>query len=333
MFRLATYNLENLDEDKSPESAPSFAERATVIRPALERLRADVICFQEVNGQERPNEDRDILALKELLSTTRYANHQLITTKTESTDEAYDERNLVTALPQDWTVLETQQINQDRMEAPVFKRTVLPGEQPKPQRWERPLLHVKASAPGGAILHIINVHFKSKLATRFAPLMEDKYTWKSASGWAEGYFLSSVKRVGAALEARLVIDDIFDTDPDASIVIAGDFNAKSDEVPVMAIRGRVEETGNGDLAKRVMVPLEDNVPEPSRFTLYHHGKGEMIDHILASRRMLAAFSHTEIHNEILPDESIAFRFEADFPEPDHAPVVAAFHSDLLQSMN
>lgn len=330
MFRIATYNLENLEEDLTPDARPTFAERAAVIRPALERMRADVICFQEINGQERDGQPRDLLALRELLAPTRYAGHQLISTRTEDGAQVYDRRNLVTALPADWTVLDARQVNQDRMDAPVFKRTVLPGEPPKPQRWERPLLHVTAQAPGGAVLHILNVHFKSKLATRFDPLMEDRYTWKSASGWAEGFFLSSVKRVGAALEARLVIDDIFDADPAAAIIIAGDFNAKSDEVPVMAIRGRVEETGNGALAGRVMVPLENNVPLSSRFTLYHHGHGEMIDHILASRRMLAAFSHTEIHNEILPDESIAFRGDPDFPESDHAPVVAAFHEDLLQ---
>ncbi|MEL6236403.1 MAG: hypothetical protein AAFR46_18560 [Pseudomonadota bacterium] len=115
-----------------------------------------------------------------------------------------------------------------------------------------------------------------------------------------------------------------DADPDANVTIAGDFNARSDEVPVMAIRGRVEETGNGAMASRVMVPLEDNVPETSRFTLSHHGHGEMIDHVLASRRMLAAFHHTEIHNEILPDESITFAVDVKFAEPDHAPIVAAF---------
>ncbi|QBY02447.1 endonuclease [Rhodophyticola sp. CCM32] len=329
MFRIATYNLENLDEDTSPDSAPSFAERAAIIRPALERLRADIICFQEINGQERDGEKRDILALKDLLGGTRYANHHLLHTKTESGNEAYNERNLVTAIPADWQVLSQEQINQDRMDAPVFKRTVAGDQEAKPVRWERPLLYLKVQAPGGAVLHIVNVHFKSKLASAFSPLMEDSYTWKNASGWAEGFFLSSVKRVGAALEARLVIDDIFTEDPGAAILILGDFNAKSDEVPVVALRGRVEETGNGALAERVMVPLEDNVPESARFTLYHHGQGEMIDHILVSRRMLSAFSHTEIHNEILPDESLAFRGDRKFPEPDHAPVVAAFHDDLL----
>ena len=138
-----------------------------------------------------------------------------------------------------------------------------------------------------------------------------------------------MKRVGAALEARVVIDGIFDTDPDAAIIIAGDFNADTDEVPVNALRGRVEDTGNGALAARVMIPLENNVPESARFSLYHNGHGEMIDHIMASRSMVRSFSHTEIHNEILPDESLAFATDHKFPEPDHAPVVATFYDDLL----
>ena len=50
----------------------------------------------------------------------------------------------------------------------------------------------------------------------------------------------------------------------------------------------------------------------------------MIDHILVSRPMLAFFQHAEIHNEVLPDESGAFRVDTQFPESDHAPVVAEF---------
>jgi exonuclease III len=50
----------------------------------------------------------------------------------------------------------------------------------------------------------------------------------------------------------------------------------------------------------------------------------MIDHVLASRALLATLAHTEIHNEYLPDESGAFRTDVKFPESDHAPVVAQF---------
>ncbi len=143
-------------------------------------------------------------------------------------------------------------------------------------------------------------------------------------GWAEGYFYSSMKRVGQALETRMRIDQVFDQDPHALIAVCGDFNADSDAVPVATICGPVEETGNPDLVGRVMVPCEKNIPEPSRYSLIHHGKGEMIDHVLVSRSLLSFFKHAEIHNEALPDESGAFRTDVKFPESDHAPVVAEF---------
>jgi hypothetical protein len=105
----------------------------------------------------------------------------------------------------------------------------------------------------------------------------------------------------------------------------GDFNSDNDDVPVRAICGPVEETGNPDHGPRVLVPCEYNVPEPSRYSLLHLGRGEMLDHILASRPLLGFFRHAEIHNEVLPDESGAFRTDVKFPESDHAPVVAEFH--------
>ncbi|HRC87690.1 MAG TPA: endonuclease, partial [Thermoanaerobaculia bacterium] len=48
-MRIATFNLENLD--LPPKSALPLEVRAEVLRPALERLEADVLCLQEVNGQ------------------------------------------------------------------------------------------------------------------------------------------------------------------------------------------------------------------------------------------------------------------------------------------
>ncbi|CAN0606078.1 unnamed protein product, partial [Ectocarpus sp. 12 AP-2014] len=170
---------------------------------------------------------------------------------------------------------------------------------------------------------------KSKRPVESDDYIGSEFRWKSSSGWAEGFFMSSMKRVGAALEARLFIDQLLNTDPDAAIVLGGDLNALPEEVPVMAIRGRVEETGNPDLAGRVMVPLVQNVPKPARYTLFHRGSGELIDQILVSRTMLAAFHGTEIHNEILPDETIAFASDTKFPESDHAPVVATFDDSLI----
>ena len=136
-----------------------------------------------------------------------------------------------------------------------------------------------------------------------------------------------MKRVGQALQARLLLDDIFDNHGENSLIaICGDFNARSDEVPVKAICGHVEETGNPAHAPRLMVPCENNIPESARYSLLHLGRGEMLDHIIVSRPLLGFFRNAEIHNEALPDESGAFRQDTKFPESDHAPVVAEFEA-------
>jgi predicted extracellular nuclease len=111
------------------------------------------------------------------------------------------------------------------------------------------------------------------------------------------------------------------------IVVAGDFNATPEEIPVLAIRGDVEDTGNAALAARVLVPIEHTIPESSRYTLFHQGRGLMLDHMLITRNLLAHYRGSEIHNELLHDESAAFAVERKYPESDHAPVVATFHFD------
>jgi predicted extracellular nuclease len=172
------------------------------------------------------------------------------------------------------------------------------------------------------------VHLKSKIATSIPGQKVDSYTWKTVSGWAEGSFLSTMKRMGQALQARMLIDSIFDTHGlDSMIVIAGDFNTDQEEVAFKAICGPVEETGNPAHTARVMIPCEINIPESSRYSLIHLGRGVMLDHIFASRPMLKYFRGAEIHNEVLPDESGSFRTDTQFPESDHAPVVAEFNID------
>ena len=69
---------------------------------------------------------------------------------------------------------------------------------------------------------------------------------------------------------------------------------------------------------------ENTIPESSRYSLFHLGRGLMLDHVFASRALAAFYRGAEIHNEVLPDESGAFRTDVKFPESDHAPVVAEF---------
>jgi endonuclease/exonuclease/phosphatase family metal-dependent hydrolase len=321
-LRIATFNVENWDET-APGVRPSLAERIALMRPQIIRLRADVACFQEVHGQERAGQPRALLALAELLAGTNLEGANVVSTKPHD-NAVYDVRNIVvvTHLP----VLASQQLANDLIDKPSYRRlTRIPPDAAAVEIGvERPILHVQLALGGGSRLHVINVHLKSKIPTDIDGQKLDDFTWRSADAWAEGSFISSMKRMSQALEVRRLVDQILDGDPDARIVVAGDFNAAPEEVPVLAIRGDVEDTGNGDLSGRVLVPIEHTIPGPARYTLYHQGRGQMLDHMLVTRNLLAYYRGSEIHNELLHDESVAFAVDRKYPESDHAPVVATF---------
>lgn len=321
-LRIATFNLENLDDKQGQK--PTLQERITVMQPQLIRLNADVLCLQEVNGQEEPNRPRRLLALSKLLKGTSYAAFESAITMTADGSQVYDERNLV--ILSKFKIKYSEQIKHKYASTPSYRKvTAYPSETNAEEvTWERPILYAKVNLDNNKILHVINLHLKSRLPSNIPGQKANSYTWKTAPGWAEGFFLSSMKRVGQALETRILIDKLFDDDDDAMIAVCGDFNADSDEVPVEAIRGDVENTGNSKLANRVLIPCERTIPEPSRFSLYHHGEGKMLDHLLVSRSLLSYYKGSEIHNEVLHDESIAFATDKKYPESDHAPVVAEF---------
>jgi endonuclease/exonuclease/phosphatase family metal-dependent hydrolase len=316
-LRIATFNLENWDD--VPGSLPALDTRIAVVRPMLLRMDADILCLQEVNGQGDP---RELNALNRLLEETGYADFHFAATMAGD-GGVFAERNLVIASR--FPIAESRQFKHEFAPAPQYRKvtTVPPEVDARDIEWERPALYARIDAPGGP-LHVVNLHLKSRIPTAIAGQQLNSNTWRSISGFAEGFFVSAMKRLGQALEVRMFIDMLFDADPAARIAVCGDFNADLEDVPLAAIRGDVEDTGNGALAGRVMLPCERTVPASTRFSLYHQGRPSMIDHILLSRPLLPFYRRTEVHNELLHDESIAFAVDTKFPEPDHAPVIAEF---------
>lgn len=319
-LRIATFNLENFDD--RPGQKPTLDERIELMRPQLTRVDADVLCLQEVNGQEAVGQPRRLLALDRLLEGTPYKEFFRVSTLAANRKDVYDERNLV--ILSRFAIVESRQI--EPANNPLYRKVMAdpPETEAKVVTWERPILYARLKVGAAGELHIINLHLKSKLPTPVPGQLIGQERWKSCAAWAEGSFISAMKRVGQALQTRQVVDALFDVQPEAWLAVCGDFNAEADDVPLQAIRGDVENTNNPRLATRVLVPCERSVPQSARFSLYHQGRGEMIDHILVSRPLLAFYRHTEIHNELLHDESVAFAVDTLYPESDHAPVIAEF---------
>lgn len=321
--RIATFNLENFDNKLG--KTPTLNDRIAVMKPQIIRLNADILCLQEVNGQEIDGEPRQLLALKQLLAGTQYEGYNMVSTKTIDNFQVYDERNLIILSRYD--IISHSQLKNENIPPPEYRKvTASPAEpEAKEVEWERPILKATIKLPNEKEIHVINLHLKSKIPTPVKGQKRGFNSWKTASGWAEGFFISSMKRVGQALETRILIDQIMDDDENAFVAVCGDFNADQKSVPVMAILGEVEQTQNSELLNRVLFPCENGIPESSRYSLFYRGKGEMIDHLLVSRNMLEFYKGTEIHNEMLHDESVAYASDKKYPESDHAPIVAEFH--------
>jgi endonuclease/exonuclease/phosphatase family metal-dependent hydrolase len=315
-MRIATFNLENLD-------AP-LGGRAAILRPAFERLRADIVCLQEVNGQHVPGvSERKLLALDELLSGTAYAHFNRASTSARHGGGACDVHNLVTLSR--FPILSQRQVRHDLVPPAICHLVTADpsAETPQPITFDRPILITDIDV-AGTVLHVINVHLRAPLAAAVPGGKVAPFVWKTASQWAEGYYLSGVKRSGQALELRLAIDQLFDAAPGAHVIAAGDFNAEDHETPVRIAVGAPEDTGNPALEVRALVVLDRTADLSRRYSILHHGRPQMVDHMLASRALTGHFRSLEIHNEALADEAFAYARHMEAVGSYHAAVVAEF---------
>ena len=322
-MRLASFNLDSLDIQ--PNADVSLDDRIPILRPQLDRLRADVLCLQEINGQHLPGGGpRVLLALEKLLEDTRYQNYSRAVSTAQSDAGPADVHNLVTLTR--WPILKSQSIRNSLVPALSYRPvTSLPNAAlPLEIAFERPILVTDIELAAGRVLTIINVHFRAPIAAPICGQKESAFVWKSVAGWAEGYAIAAWKRTAQALETRLLIERLMDEDGDRFIVIAGDFNAEDRETPLKIVIGAEEDTGNGSLAKRALLVLDRSLAVDRRFSVVHHGRAQMLDHILASRPMLAYFRDIEAHNETVPDELLTFGRVRQEPGSPHAPIVAEF---------
>ena len=318
--RLATFNIENLGRRSG--GALAIEARRPTLQAQLARLDADILCLQEVNAQEgRPGPARELRDLDIVLAGTPYAAFERACTLRKSGVGPLDIHNLVTLSR--WPIRRSRQLWNEMVAPPGYRPPTSEAGDDTAIAWDRPILLCEIVIEPERTVHVINLHLRAPIAAYLADQKLASGAWKTVPAWAEGFFVAAVKRTGQAFEARLAVDEIFDTDAGALIAVAGDFNATARETPVRIIRGDPEDTGNVELAERALVPLADGADE-SGFTVVHGERRIMLDHILASRSLALACRKITIDNMSLLDETEPGWVSALRPGSYHAPVVAEF---------
>jgi endonuclease/exonuclease/phosphatase family metal-dependent hydrolase len=322
-MRIATFNIDSLDS--GPDAAIALEDRLPILRPQLARMRADVLCLQEINGQHTLGKPgRSLLALDKLLEDTPYRDYTRAVASAREGGDVADVHNLVTLSR--WPIRQARPVRHAMVPPldyrPITAEPPVPG--PITIAFERPILVTDIEVTPGRLVSVVNVHFRAPLAAPIPGQKESPFVWRSVAGWAEGYAISAWKRTAQALEARLAIDRLIDADPTRLIIVAGDFNAEDHETPLKILIGAEEDTGNGLLAERALVVLDRALAHDRRFSALHHGRPQMLDHILVNRAALAHLLGFEAHNETLSDELVSFGKARRELGSFHAPLIAEF---------
>jgi endonuclease/exonuclease/phosphatase family metal-dependent hydrolase len=319
-IRLATFNLENLGARRRGD--PDTAERVVALRPLLLRLEADIVCLQEVNATHEGGGPRRFAALEALVEGTAYAGYARAHAggTGPANSPPADIHNLVTLSR--FPIAAARAVRHDFVAPPEWRPRSAAADLAAAVQWDRPLLHTVHAVPGGPALHVVNLHLRAPLAANIPGQKLASQSWRSAAAWAEGFYLAALKRGGQALEARLLVEQIFDAEPTARIAVCGDFNAELAETPLRATIAAVEDTGNAVLAGRALHPVETLAPAASRYSVLYDGREALVDHVVVSVDLRRCLVGVEILNQGLQDE--AQTPGAAIPGSYHAPIVAEF---------
>lgn len=311
-FRLASFNVENLDW--SPASEEAFERRLVVLRPQLRALAADILCLQEVDAQRpAPRAPRRFIALDRLVAGEACADFFRATSLRPGTSDPADIHNL--AILSRWPIPEQRQLHHDMV--PRWRWTPPAeggaGAAPIDVVFDRPLLYARIALPNGETLHVLNLHLRAPRAVPLPSAAADG----SGRAFAQGQLLAAQKREGQALEARLLVERIFDVEGAALIAVCGDLNSEPNDAPARILWGAEEEAR----APRKLIALAERVAEPARFSVIHAGRRTLLDQILASPALAGRCEGVVIANDGLADEATA-------PDPIlgslHAPIAADF---------
>jgi len=176
----------------------------------------------------------------------------------------------------------------------------------------RDFVHVRTSYAGKP-LHLIGIHIKSGFSMGLKRKDGTEYPMETQMEKADGIIRSEFFRFTQARKVRQVVDEIFATNPNAAIIVTGDFNSDEKFVPYRIIRGDAKK------APDALFSATHKVPEDERFTWLHKGKGLLIDHLLYSKVLEPKVRAVKIFNTNLGEHK-NLPPTPTFVESDHAPI-------------
>ena len=348
-FKVMNWNVENLflPGPSKPESQQAFQDKLAKLAAEIDKEQPDVLALQEIG----PN--GALAALQQAL--THSMPHAA-----EGDPEAGGEPGRAIRVG----ILSTRPLSAIRsispfpdlirpvqQKDPVFDKPGTPADESLLAAMGRSALEVVVEVDGTEVT-VITAHFKSKLISyprpkgNFSPKDEDeRYRYAAYALY---------RRTGEALTIRDRLNAILSSgagepDPDdglgreKAVVFCGDLNDQPDAATTQIIQGptgseletagfRTGDKGDGyrmwNLAPRLNFTPDGKPPAEPPYTRVFKGRGELIDHIFASHRLVNPENIPEVRTVLatdrLPSVSEVPTERKSDPASDHAAVVATF---------
>lgn len=337
-FSVMTWNLENLFAPGA-EGAPddgTFAAKLKFIGQTVAAALPDVLAVQELGDDD---------ALAALLGATggRFAHAQ--------SSSHPGGRGIRVALLSTRPLLDVLELHAFDLTRYAPVPALTPPDAPAPvtrTALSRGALSAVVNA-GGLRVRVTTAHLKSKLLsyprrggrTSFSPADERERTL--------GTYAATALRNTEAATLRDFVSDRMAAEPGTAFVLLGDLNDGPEAASTQMLLGPEDldasraDAGDATRLYNLMLPIPgpqgtrgdvSMVPAERRFSRRFNGRGELIDHLLASRHLLGAYAagrFTGLERVDALVETIVAEDAAAGPvarlaqaRPDHAPILATF---------
>ena len=168
----------------------------------------------------------------------------------------------------------------------------------------------------GKKLHIVGVHVKANFLMPEKNIAGEVHPMKTQITAADGLIRSEVFRFSQAKKLRELIDTFFAADPNASVIVVGDYNAEENYAVYRIIRGVIND------APDTLIEAGTKIEQEKRFSSLSTtlGRKRLLDHFLISKGLEQHLVSVQILNDnISENKNIAPN--PDLVGSDHAPIV------------
>lgn len=320
-FRIGTFNLCNLALANTPfyrevYSPEIYRRKTTWTANQLQRMRADIVGFQEVFHAE---------ALQEALTESRlYSSAKMIVSKHINDSPAV-------ALVSNFPTLSYQIIEQ----FPAAAKLDIQGELLSFDRFSRPVLSVKIDIHGVECIVFV-VHLKSK-----RPILPEDVDRHDPIERAKGQARSLILRAAEATALRMLLMQTLQNQ-DYSVIVMGDVNDTALAVTTQIIAGEPPHRElPSDRKRQIWDVLLYNVKDIQArrnqgdffYTHIYNGHYETLDQILVSQefvsgnpRRIGRVGNISVLNDHLIDQALTNE-EIPVWQSDHGQIVAVLEFD------